>query len=307
LGSFDLPEVLSVEDAVEWQGKWILLDRRMGKVHFVEPSAGLLNSWGRKGPGPGELQDPTALAVQDSTLWVLNQRGFVLDRFSLSDGFEERHGLSGGGCAFGLSKGLASSPTGGLLSLRICPAKLPGPGTAWVEELSSDGTLRPLVSLPLGDPGSRRLHFLREPALAAGPHTLFLGTWDAPCIGQLDYRGSFLGSACLPEFRRPLTPTADRTRLENRFRQLDRLGLLPIEVPEHLPWYDRLFATARGLVVRRIRGEEERDLLLLLEGEESSVTDLLFPESTFVGEETILTARDLLQGTRIQVFPNPWR
>jgi hypothetical protein len=80
-----------------------------------------------------------------------------------------------------------------------------------------------------------------------------------------------------------------------------------MEVPDHLPWYDRIFVTSRGLVVRRLRGMEERDLVLLPVEGGSFVTNVLFPENTFVGNRSILTVEDLLQGTRVRIFQNPWQ
>ena len=307
LGSFILPGVLSVEDAVEWEKGWVLLDRRLGKVHFLDSSSGLTRSIGGEGPGPGELEDPVALALEDSLLWVLNQRGLVLDRFSLGSGFQERRRVLGGGCLVGLARRLLVIPRQGLFLLRVCPATLPGPGTAWVETIDPNGELSPVLSLPLGQPGSRRLHFLRQPAMAAGADRLFLGTWDTPCIGEFDRGGELEGHRCLPDYLRPKTPKEEQSDLERRFSRVTKLGLLPMEVPDHLPWYDRIFATSQGLVVRRIRGMEDRDLVLLKPDGKSSVTDSLFPETTFVGEKGILTVQDLLQGTRVQIFRNPWQ
>jgi hypothetical protein len=306
LGSFTLPGVLSVQDAVEWEEGWILLDRRLGKIHFLHTSSGLTRSMGGEGPGPGELNDPVALAVDDSLVWVLNQRGILLDRYSLTSGFQERFRIHGGGCLVGLSKELVVFPPEGLFLLRVCPATLPGPGTAWVEEIGAEGLLSPVLSLPLGEPGSRRLHFLRQPALAGGSNSLFLGSWDTPCIGEFGREGGLRGYRCLPDYLRPEIPKEEKSDLERRFRRVTELGLLPIDIPQRLPWYDRVFVTSRGLVVRRIRGVEERDLVLLKTDGGSSVTDSLFPEATFVGERSILTVQDLLQGTKVQIFRNPW-
>ena len=306
LGSFTLPGVLSVQDAVESEEGWILLDRRLGKIHFLHTSSGLAGSMGGEGPGPGELNDPVALAVDDSLMWVLNQRGLVLDRYSLTSGFQERVRIHGGGCLVGLVKELVVIPPESLFLLRICPATLPGPGTAWVEEIDAEGLLSPVLSLPLGEPGSRRLHFLRQPALVGGSNSLFLGSWDTPCIGEFGREGGLKGYRCLPDYLRPETPKEEKSDLERRFRRVTELGLLPIDIPQRLPWYDRVFVTSRGLVVRRIRGVEERDLVLLKTDGGSSVTDSLFPETTFVGERSILTVQDLLQGTKVQIFPNPW-
>jgi hypothetical protein len=206
----------------------------------------------------------------------------------------------------GLSKELVVLPPEGLFLLRVCPATLPGPGTAWVEEIGAEGLLSPVLSLPLGEPGSRRLHFLRQPALAGGSNSLFLGSWDTPCIGGFGREGGLKEYRCLPDYPRPEIPKEEKSDLERRFRRVTELGLLPIDIPQRLPWYDRVFVTSRGLVVRRIRGVEERDLVLLKTDGGSSVTDSLFPEATFVGERSILTVQDLLQGTKVQIFRNPW-
>ncbi len=272
---FSLPQVLSVEDAVETNDRWTLLDRRLGKVHLLHKDSGLIRSLGQEGEGPGELRRPLALALQDTLLWVVNQQGFSLDIFSLESGFLVRERITGGGCLAGLAKRLASAGPGGALFMHICPATLPGPGTAWVESLSPDGELRPILSLPLGREGSRQLHPFRQPALAAGSGMFYFGTWDAPCL---------------------LSFTTEITRM----------GFLPMEVPDQLPWYDAVFSTSVGPVVRRIRGEGDRDLVLLFPDGTTSVTDRLFPESTFVGERSILVVRDLLQGTEIRIFRNPW-
>jgi hypothetical protein len=52
---------------------------------------------------------------------------------------------------------------------------------------------------------------------------------------------------------------------------------------------------------------EASDLVLLPWEGGSWVTDSLFPETTFVGERSILTVEDLIQGTRTQIFRNPWQ
>jgi hypothetical protein len=305
-GTFTLPQVLSVEDALERDGVWVLLDRRGGKVHFFHPDRGLLRTMGRRGPGPGELDDPMAMALRDTTLWILNQRGMVLDRFSLASGFQARRRTQGGGCLVGLAKRLVATATGDLIQLRVCPATLPGPGTAWIEEVSSEGLLSPMVSMPLGEPGSRRIHFVRQPEIVGGSASLFLGTWDTPCFMELGQGGQTRGSRCLPDHSRPPTPEGERSKLESRFRGITGLGLLPMEVPDYLPWYDRIFFTSQGLVVRRVRGLEERDLVLLPPVGSPSITDRVFPEVTFVGETTLLAVRDLFQGTQLTVYPNPW-
>ena len=305
IGTFHLPEILSVEDAVETEEGWVLLDSRLAKIHFLDPTSGQLLSVGGEGPGPGELQDPVALAVGDSHLWVLNQRGQTLDRFGPRGEFRERRRIHGGGCLVGLPKALLASPDGELLLLRVCPATLPGPGTAFLEELARDGTLSPLLSLPLGRPGSRRLHLLRTPTASLGPGGLFLGTWDSPCVLELTGGSEPGGHRCLPEYERPETEVEERGALQRRFHRLGELGLLPLDIPEHYPWYDRIFSTAEGLVIRRMRGEEERDLVLLTHGAAPLVTPTWFPEDTFVGQETILSAETLLEGTRIRVYENP--
>lgn len=306
IATYVFREVLSVEDAVEWDEGWVLLDSRGGQLHLLRFGTGRLESLGREGEGPGELKDPVALALQDSLLWVLNERGFSLDLFHLPSRFVERTRLEGGGCFAGLAKGLVALGSGRLYLLRICPAVLPGPGTAWVEAINADGTLLPLVSMTLGEAGSRRLHLGRQPIATGVGGTLFLGTGDAPCLQEIEEDGTLREVRCLPEYNRPATPPEEVTGLEARLKGISRLGLLPIHVPEFLPWYDRAFTTSQGPVLRRLQGPTDRDLVLLGSDGRDWVAVKTLPALTFVGEETVLAATELLQGTRIQIYPNPW-
>lgn len=300
-------EVLSVSDAVEMGDVWVLLDSRRGSLHFLELNSGRIRSVGRSGPGPGEFRDPVAVAAGDSTIGVLNHRGLFLDEYSLDGGFLRRTRLQGGGCLVGLMKGLSMVAGRDPLLMRICPALVPGPGTAWIERIGPDGNLTPVLSLPLGRAGSGRLHLLRQPAFRAGDHLLFLGTWDAPCISAFSREGEVHRPFCLPDYPRPRTPDAEKSALERRLEKVTALGLLPIRVPDVLPWYDAFFVTSRGIAVRRIRSSEERDIVLLhLEGG-ASVAQGILPRTTHVGEESILSIEDVLRGSRIRVHANPWR
>jgi hypothetical protein len=133
-----------------------------------------------------------------------------------------------------------------------------------------------------------------------------LGTWDSPCFTEIDAHGVAAGVRCLPSYSRPLTQAEDRKKLERRFQTIERLGLLPLEVPRHLPWYDRTFAIPEGLIVLRIRSAEDRDLVLLPAAGTPVQLDHLLPANTFIGKETILAVRDRLQGTRVDLYVNPW-
>jgi len=143
--------------------------------------------------------------------------------------------------------------------------------------------------------------------MAVGTLSLFLGTWDTPCIGEFRTTSELQGYRCLPDYPRPKLPAEEKSNLETRFRRVTELGLLPMSIPDLLPWYDKTFATSAGLVVRRIQGTESRDLVLLPSEGGSSVLASIMPETTFVGERSILAVRDLLQGSRIEIFRNPWR
>ncbi len=301
-----LPEVLSVTDALEREGRWIILDRRMGKIHFLDPAKGLIRSLGRKGKGPGEFESPVALALKDSTLWVLNQGGLSLDRLSMEGELVTRRRLEGGGCLVGLGKALVTLERGDPFLLRFCPATVPGPGTAWVEQVSEEGKLTALVSLPLGDPGSRKIHFLREPVLTGRGTSLFLGTLDTPCLQDLSGSDGNPEVLCLPPYNRPAIPEEKREEVQGMFRGIAKLGLLPLGVSAEMPWYDRVFAVPGGLVFRRFRSMEERELVLVGENGTNRIIEQPFPEKVFVGERTILVAEDRIQGTEITVFLSPW-
>jgi hypothetical protein len=164
-----------------------------------------------------------------------------------------------------------------------------------------------VASFSLGEAGSRTIHFLRQPAISGGGGRLFLGTLDTPCVLEITPGGEVGGPICLPPYHRPLVPESERDHLQGRFKGITDLGLLPLEISREMPWYDRVFSTSRGLVFRRFRDMEERDLVLVTpEGETHGIEGRL-PEMTYVGEETILVAWDRMQGTEVHLYHNPWR
>jgi hypothetical protein len=118
--------------------------------------------------------------------------------------------------------------------------------------------------------------------------------------------GVLMSHRCLPDYDRPQTPRTKSIGLERRMKWVSDLGLLPIEIPSHLPWYDWVFPTPDGLVFRRVRTEAERDLVLVGPDGEAVATERWFPEKTFVGSGGILVAQDLPEGTAIRIYPNPW-
>jgi hypothetical protein len=301
-----LPEVLSVQDAVEGEIGWVILDRRLGKVHVLDPVEGLVRSWGRLGDGPGELRRPVALALQDTILWILNQGGISLERFSTRSGHLARRRIRGGGCTVGLAKQLIPLPEGILALLRTCPPLVPGPGTAYVERVDTTGWVTSVAKLPLGQPGSRRIHPLREALSSAWEGGLLLGTGDAPCLAKLTIEGVLAGHLCLPAYDPVPIPDEGRDDLRGRTGALIRLGFLPVDLPEAMPWFDRLFRVPQGIVVRRIRGLEARDLLFLSTEGTIFRVDALVGSDTFVGSRTLIRVRDLMQGTEIRVYPAPW-
>jgi hypothetical protein len=309
LGDWVLPQVLSVEDASESREGWVILDRRFGKLHLLDPRRGLVKSMGREGKGPGELFAPRALAVHDTLIWLVTRNGMMLDRFSLDGGFQGRMRLGAGVCPVGLVKDLVALESGRLVLLRFCPSVTPGPGTLWLEDLHPSGRVTPLLSLALSEPDDRRLHPFRMPVLARRGEDVVLGTFDAPCLLFIrpDDPGAPPRRSCLPDYRRPAVPTADRESLGRKFEHITRLGFDALRVPEKLPWLDGVFGIGRGVVARRMQGTERRDLVLLPSEGEARVYDLPVTERTFVGEETILVANDRLQGTEIRIYTNPWR
>lgn len=307
LATHILPGVLSVADAEEWGEVWFLLDDRLGAIHRFHPSLGLLESQGRQGKGPGELLDPVAMAVGDTLLWLADQRGMVLDRFSLEHGFQGQTRIQPGACTVGLVKDLVALESGPLILLRFCPSTSPGPGVLWLERLHPSGDTSPFLSLVLSEPGDRRLHPFRLPVFTRQGDEVYLGTLDAPCLFRLRplHPGEPLERVCLPTYRRPEIPDTARESFGARFRGITRLGFAALDMPRELPWMDGAFGTPRGIVVRRIQGLEERDLIRLSDKETVLLTGLSAGEATFVGEETILVARDRLQGTEIRVYAHP--
>jgi hypothetical protein len=60
-----------VDVAVDGDRVWVL-DAGAGQVYAYDPSGRYRGALGRKGRGPGELQDPLALGVAGDSLWVLD-------------------------------------------------------------------------------------------------------------------------------------------------------------------------------------------------------------------------------------------
>jgi hypothetical protein len=206
----------------------------------------------------------------------------------------------------GLAKRLIPLPGGALALLRTCPPLVPGPGTAYVERVDTTGWVTSLARLPLGRLGSRRIHPLREALSAAWEGGFLLGTGDVPCMARLTNRGSLVGHLCLPAYDPVPLPDDGREDLLGRMGALLRLGFLPVDLPESMPWFDRLFEVSRGLVVRRVRGVDTRDLLLVSADGPIFRVNTLVDSDTFVGSHTLIRVRDLMQGTEIRVYPAPW-
>jgi hypothetical protein len=293
-----LPEVLSVQAAVDVDSAWVLLDSRAGRVAVVsdDPEKTIVR-FGREGDGPGELQTPSFLAVSYGQVGVLEARGDRLVRFDLSGRVLGPVGLTDVGCAFGPGQALLGHPSGGFVVVRSCTG-MDGGMRGLYQHVGVEGDVDLLLDLPLQS--GNRFDPFRVPVVAVVGEKLLAGTLSEGCLWPLDApsgRGD-ADALCMPSDERLPLPDSIRIRLEALAVQTSRVGRR-LEMPDFLPTFIEVRPSAVGPLLRVPLPNGREALDLLDPGGERTRIDAPAPDAVFVGSDEILLVRDLPEGTEL--------
>lgn len=233
-------EVLSVFDAVVRDGLWYALDVQGPQVHRLDPATGSVRSFGRRGEGPGEFRSPSSIVAHGDSVMVVDR--LTLHAFSPAGRYlASRHVRIRGSC--GIRDVLSTS--GVLLFLVRCSS--PEHTTFHVLQEARSGVLTELAS-HTQDLGNEIAGMV-----VVGPHPngfLFGRPYD-DCLDLYGPDGIRVDEVCHRWIERLPTPEmSDETKknLEMLEEQARQLGYR-IQVPDHLPPFGRVSATATGTLV----------------------------------------------------------
>jgi len=299
------PELLSVTDAQESERGWIVLDGRASRWHLVGKGGALERSVGRSGDGPGEMQNPVALALLGDTILVGERTRGTVERFHLDGHVIDRIAPGAPGCPVAVLRQMAVTGDG-LHLLRECIDARTGGSTLQVHRVGRGGTSSVLaVRSWLDMTGAQPLR-LGAPVLVGGGPLLLFGDAQSGCLVVLSPPERKDERVCHP--RPPRIPLAveDRVRLEAARQRLSLRGLT-LELPRFVPPFDGVFLPRPGEVVFRTGIGGNRYTLArwsdsgALGGgdeEEEWGTPLLF-----LGASSLLVAGETLEGTWVLVRP----
>lgn len=252
-----------VDDVEHSRAGWALLDRGEGEVLVLDPAGREVRRFGRRGAGPGELERPLDIGIDDEgTVAVLDASGLRLDLFPAT-GVPRRIRLPADGCAGTFGDDVVSH-AGAWWVVRRC---FDGPNAdlevVRVPEVGeADRVVRRVLTRMNTDP-----HLV--PVLVADRGRLFTGGNLDACLEAVATTGPPL---CLPRPPRAPIPDSTATRL---FGDLGRRAAsvgLDLEIPTHYPALIEARGRPGGPAVRAILPDgsaawavETRDTLWLLE------------------------------------------
>lgn len=230
-GATLIREVFSVSDATARDGVWYVLDRLGDQVHRVDPAAGLLGSFGRKGGGPGEFGTPRAIVAHGDSIVVLdgrNLRFFDTDGVHIADRTVELEPHCNLNDAVSLPRGLALLVRCSESTTVTYHAVLETPDGSMVWVVSS--------TRDRGDPITGTV------VLGLHPQGFLFGRPYDTCLNLFSSGGTPLGDVCHDWIERlPVPPMPDdiADELASMRRQGRRLGA-SMTLPEHMPSFTRL-------------------------------------------------------------------
>lgn len=293
-----LSEVLSVRAAVDIDSAWVLLDSRLRQLVVLPdtPGAPILR-FGREGDGPGELRNPSFMAVSGNQIGVLEARGDRLVRFDLSGENLGTALLTDPACVFGPGQALVGDPRGGFVLLRSCSG-MRGSTRGIVQRVGPRGRAETILDLPLQS--GNRFDPFRLPVITLMDEVLHFGLLSEGCLRPLE---SFVAhpapsGICVPTDERLPVPDSIRTRLEALSIQASRVGRT-LEEPDRLPPFLEVRSSSAGPLLRVPLPGGGEALDLLHTGGSRTRIEVARPDAVFVGRDEILLVDDLMVGTRL--------
>lgn len=298
-----VPGMLSVTDALELEGQWVVLDHRVPALHWLDHRGSLLRSRGSAGDGPGELRRPRALARLGDTLVVVSGDGSRLDYFSLTGEFLRRTPLGAEDCAGATLVDMAGTPAPALFVLRQCIDVPRGWVRLQLVRVGPEGFTTEIASADLYDLRGRAGSAFAVPVLAASRHRIYLGVGDG-CLRVYQPDGRPAGELCYPERERLPAPPELKRRIAEMKRARPLLSGPAYRPPDHLPPFDAVFTAGENLVWRTFTGLETRALQVWTPGQAlPRRLPIHGTEHTFVGSTSVLVAQELVDGIAIAVLP----
>jgi hypothetical protein len=298
-------QILSVSDAIPLNRLWLLLDRRNQQVHLLSRSGTLERSVGGPGAGPGELSRPVALVGLAAGFAVVDVVGSRIDLFDHDGSFIRRVLPRSEGCPGGLVHGAASADGESVLVLRHCLSFTGTAAHARLDRIEPSGRSESLLSVPLTGAHDGSLDPLSLPLLSARRGEILVGLTTDPCLRRI--RDGLVEQERVCYSASPLLPLPRDLREEVAELISRKSGaLIPgYRTPRHYPYFDEVFSTERGVIVRVFSGREDRVLCLLDTSNGECTMALEANEGSFPGDASVLMAIPEIDGTRIRLIPYP--
>lgn len=290
-------EVFSITDADSDGAAWYVLDASGHQIHRLGPD-GRIATFGRRGQGPGELNQPSALTMHHDTVVVLEGttqwKLYGLDGTHLAD----RSVKSFWVCTPMALVDVVSTPRG-LLFLAVCPMGAYQQAHVILER--HDGSLSHLQMIQAGSQRGREMDATFYPVLATHPSGFVFGSAGDNCFQLYDLRGRVVGDDICHEWMDARQPPADWERTQLRIARRMRRAGIRIDWGE-LPKFEAVAATKSGALLYRTGAPgTEEGLRVLTRTEAGEQFELAIPhgQHLFMAGRRFIVAWDDPLGARI--------
>lgn len=293
--------VTGIHDAVETTEGWVVLDAAASRLLWLDRAGRPLRAAGAKGQGPGEMMNPTALAVLGDTLMVLETLGGPAHLFDGQGRFLERLPGPVGACATGSVLDVAARP-GAVFVLRTCSGS-GGLLRAHLERWQPGGLTRAVHDAVLEDLRETLSPF-RRPSAAVLPSAVAYAVAHDACALLLTASGA-RETVCYPDERRPPLPPPAAERARVVLGQRTRAAGVELVVPERWPPFDAVDAAGSRLAffVRPRPGVLALDIVTDAGGLQR--LEVEGADRLFTGARSLLAVRETLVGPAVSVVPLP--
>lgn len=239
------PGVVAADEVLFLDPGWVLLDGLEGRLHLLDSLPRPVRTVGRRGDGPGELASPRHLVRDPDGFAVVGGDG-RLDRFDASGRFLERVRIDLATCPFADVREARRAGSHLLLAL-VCTV---GADRRFLLVRTSDGgRVERVAGHEAGGSGVLRPY---GPVLGTAGGRPVWGTGANRCLRLLaDEHTPRTDTLCVSGPPIPLSAEL-RRQVEDAVGGRAPSDGLPVELPDHLPWLDRIVhADEGGVLVRR--------------------------------------------------------